>query len=363
MAEIRLERLRKEFGGFVAVDDVDLRIADGSFFVLLGPSGCGKTTTLRMIAGLERPTSGRILLDEQDVTELRAGKRDIAFMFQLFALYPHLNVRRNIAYPLRSRGVRRREIEQRVREAARLLGIEHLLGRRIRGLSGGDQQRVALARALVRRPRAFLMDEPLGTLDAAFRERMCEELRALHDRIGATTVYVTHDQIEAMRMADVIAVMNGGRVEQLGPPQELYRRPGSMFVAGFIGSPAMNLIPCQLQEKDGGLVPSLSGIPLPGFSPGARVPDLVLGIRPEHISIDPDSPLSAEVVTVEYLGSRQIVLLDSPFGRFQLRAGGQVRLSVGDRVGVRFDASRAVFFDGRSGRSIHRDASTEPVHG
>src|ERR1700722_13589526 len=242
MAEIRVEKLHKAFQNFVAVQNSSFLIEDRSFFVMLGPSGCGKTTTLRMIAGLELPTDGRILLDGEDVTFKRAAQRDIAFVFQLFALYPHMNVEQNIGFPLKCQGLARRETRERVLETAKLLRIEHLLASKTSKLSGGDRQRVALGRAIVRRPKAFLMDEPLGALDAEFRHLMCGELRDLHDRISATTVYVTHDQHEAMSMADRIAVMNAGRVEQIGSPQEIYDRPASMFVADFIGSPPMNFL-------------------------------------------------------------------------------------------------------------------------
>jgi multiple sugar transport system ATP-binding protein len=235
MAEIRVENLRKSFDQFTAVQSSNFTIEDGSFFALLGPSGCGKTTTLRMIAGLELPTGGRILLDGEDVTFRRAAARDIAFVFQLFALYPHMNVEQNIGFPLKCQGMPRREIRERVGETARLLRIEDLLQSKTSKLSGGDRQRVALGRAMVRRPKAFLMDEPLGALDAEFRHLMCGELRDLHDRISATTIYVTHDQIEAMSMADQIAVMNAGRIEQIGTPQEIYDWPASIFVADFIG--------------------------------------------------------------------------------------------------------------------------------
>src|SRR6185436_3905370 len=251
MAEIRVEKLHKSFGDHVAVRELDLTIPDGDFFCLLGPSGCGKTTTLRMIAGLELPTSGRIHLGGQDVTFQRAGLRDIAFVFQLFALYPHLNVRRNIGYPLRCQGMARSQVRRRVEETARILRITHLLDHPVSGLSSGDRQRVALGRAIVREPAAFMLDEPLGALDAEFRELMCDELRALHDRLGATTVYVTHDQIEAMAMADTIALMNDGRLEQLGPPQELYDRPTSLFAAGFLGSPPMNFLPLRGRVQPG----------------------------------------------------------------------------------------------------------------
>src|ERR1700741_3258119 len=243
MAEILVENLHKAFGSFVAVQDSSFMVANGEFFCLLGPSGCGKTTTLRMIAGLELPSAGSISLGGEDVTFRRAAERDIAFVFQLFALYPHMTVRANIGFPLKCQGMSRAEIRAGVEEAARILRITHLLGRSVSGLSSGDRQRVALGRAIVREPAAFMLGEPLGALDAEFRELMCDELRALHDRLHATTVYVTHDQLEAMAMADVIALMNDGVVEQLAPPQEIYDRPASIFAAGFIGSPPMNFIP------------------------------------------------------------------------------------------------------------------------
>src|SRR3954465_2061713 len=235
MAQIRVEHLRKQFSDFVAVQDSTLTVADGEFFVMLGPSGCGKTTTLRMIAGLELPTSGRIHLGGEDVTFNRAAARDIAFVFQLFALYPPMNVRRNIAFPLKCAGLGGTEIRARVEETARFLRIDHLLDQPVSRLAGGDRQRVALGRCIGRRPTAFLLDEPLGTLDTEFRDIMVRELRELHNRIDATTVYVTHDQLEAMAMADKIAVMNHGTIEQFGKPQDIYDRPATMFVADFIG--------------------------------------------------------------------------------------------------------------------------------
>src|SRR6266478_8030881 len=242
MAQIRVEALNKSFGAFHAVKDASFTVEDGQFLCLLGPSGCGKTTTLRRIAGLELPTSGTIRLGADDVTFRRASARDIAFVFQLFALYPHMNFRANIGFPLKCDGRPRAEIRRRVEETARILRITRLLDNPVSGLSSGDRQRVALGRAIVRQPKAFLMDEPLGALDAEFRHVMCGELRALHDRLGATTMYVTHDQLEAMSMGDKIAVMNDGAVEQLGTPREIYDRPASMFVADFIGSPPMNFV-------------------------------------------------------------------------------------------------------------------------
>ena len=224
MATIKIENLQKSFADFTAVKNSNLTINNKEFFVLLGPSGCGKTTTLRMIAGLELPTSGKIYLDQDEVSLLRASERDIAFVFQLFALYPHMNVKNNLAFPLKMQKYSRAEIKERVMEAAKLLRIDNILDSKISSLAGGDRQRVALGRALVRRPKAFLMDEPLGTLDAEFRELMCLELRKLHDDIGATTVYVTHDQQEAMSMADRIAVMNEGEVLQADSPKVIYNK-------------------------------------------------------------------------------------------------------------------------------------------
>src|SRR3954463_8094539 len=304
MAQVKVDNLQKAFGDFVAVKGSSFTVEDGEFFVMLGPSGCGKTTTLRMIAGLELPTGGEILLGGEDVTFKRASQRDIAFVFQLFALYPHMNVRSNIAFPLRSQRMPRADIARRVDEAARILRIGHLLDRPVSGLSSGDRQRVALGRAIVREPKAFLMEEPLGALDAEFRHVMCGELRALHDRLKATTVFVTHDQLEAMSMADKIAVMNRGVVEQLGTPQEIYDRPATMFVADFIGSPAMNFI-----RFDGRLAAGANRVRIDGAE--IRVPELhedadggelVLGVRPEQVMLTAEGGLRGEVFGAEYLG-------------------------------------------------------------
>ena len=292
MAEIRVENLRKEFSGFTAVQDSSFIVEDGEFFVMLGPSGCGKTTTLRMIAGLELPTSGRILLDGEDVTMKRARERDIAFVFQLFALYPHMNVRKNIGFPLLAQGMARSEIRERVEEMAKLLRIDHLLDKSVSGLAGGDRQRVALGRAIVRRPMCFLMDEPLGTLDAEFRDLMVHELRELHNRIDATTVYVTHDQMEAMSMADKIAVMNHGIIEQFGTPREIYDRPRTMYVADFMGSPPMNFLSFHAGLETRGVDASRSTARRSPSRRSARTRapgDLALGVRPEHVRLDDSS--------------------------------------------------------------------------
>ena len=353
MAEIRVERLHKAFQNFVAVQNSNFVVEDRSFFVMLGPSGCGKTTTLRMIAGLELPTDGRILLDGEDVTFKRAAERDIAFVFQLFALYPHMSVAGNIGFPLKCEGVARADIRERVKETARLLRIEPLLNRGVSRLSGGDRQRVALGRAIIRRPKAFMMDEPLGALDAEFRRLMCEELRDLHDRIGATTVYVTHDQLEAMSMADQIAVMNHGVVEQIGKPQEIYDRPATMFVADFIGSPPMNLLPFEGSLRRGdtrvALYDAEVDVPEIGedVSPGA----LTLGVRPEHVTLSDSAAIRGRVFAVEYLGTNQIVTIDIDRAKLKARLPARTAAVVGENVGVSFRAKSLVIFNTTTGRA------------
>ena len=355
MAEIRVERLHKEFADFVAVKDSSFVVRDGEFFCLLGPSGCGKTTTLRMIAGLELPTSGRIFLGDEDVSFKRASARDIAFVFQMFALYPHLNVRRNIAFPLVSQGMPRAQIERAVEQAARTLQITELLDRPVSALTSGDRQRVALGRAIVREPLAFLMDEPLGALDSEFREVMCHELRALHDRLQATTVYVTHDQNEAMSMADTIAVMNRGVIEQLGAPLEVYERPASVFVADFIGAPAMNFLPFHAALAQGAdqLALGPAQIRVPALREAVSARPLLCGVRPEHVRLDDGSALRAEVLGTEYLGTSRIVTLATPDGA-TLRAKVDVTSPAqrGDHVGLAFDSAAISLFDKDSGRAL-----------
>ncbi len=353
MAEIVIRNLRKEFGAFVAVKESSFTIADGEFFMLLGPSGCGKTTTLRMIAGLELPTSGEIFIGGEEVSQKPASQRDIAMVFQMFALYPHMNVRRNISYPLVSQGMAADKVRAKVAEVARILGIEDILDRPVGGLSGGDRQRVALARAIVREPAAFMMDEPLGALDAEFREHMAEELRALHDRMGATTVYVTHDQLEAMQMGDKIVVMNHGAVEQFGRPQEIYDRPATMFVADFIGSPPMNFL-----RFDGRLAAGTATVrmadtdhAIPRLA-GAVAGKAVFGVRPEHVHLSDAAPYRARVVATEYLGTTQIITLDTPNGQVKARApAGQVARS-GETAGLSFDPRTITIFDEATGRAV-----------
>jgi multiple sugar transport system ATP-binding protein len=359
MAEIRVENLHKAFSDFVAVRDSTFTIHTGEFFCLLGPSGCGKTTTLRMIAGLELPTSGRIRLDGDDVTFLRAAQRDIAFVFQLFALYPHMNVRGNIGFPLKSQGMGRAETRDRVNRTAEILRISHLLDSKVSGLSSGDRQRVALGRAIVRQPKAFLMDEPLGALDTEFRHVMTGELRALHDRLRTTTIYVTHDQLEAMAMADKIAVMNKGVIEQLGTPREIYDHPASIFVADFIGSPPMNFLGFHDSIVRGGAKVRLgeTEIATPRALEALSARDLVLGVRPEQIRFA-DEGLRGVVFGAEYLGTTQIVTLTTPHGALRARVPADVPVRVGESLGLNFRPDKLSLFDKQSGRAI----AMEPAH-
>src|SRR6266536_1220106 len=287
MAVVETRVLRKTFGDVAAVDGIDLRTEEGEYLVLLGPSGCGKTTLLRMIAGLERPTEGEVLIGERVVNDLPPRARRIAMVFQSYALYPHKTVRANIAFPLAARGVDKDEQEKKIHWAAGLLGIEELLGQKPRQLSGGERQRVALARALVREPQVFLLDEPLSNLDAKLRALAREELKEFQRRVGTTTIYVTHDQVEAMGLGDRIAVLEKGRVQQVGTPEEIYHHPANTFVATFVGSPPMNLL-----EHDGALV---------GFRPEHFLPEGLVSEREGRV------PFEYQVDRVEYLGSDRML--------------------------------------------------------
>ncbi len=362
MAQIVIKSLRKEFGAFTAVQSSSFTVEDGEFFMLLGPSGCGKTTTLRMIAGLDLPTAGEIYIDGCEVSQKPASQRDIAFVFQMFALYPHMNVRKNISYPLVSQGMKRDQVRAKVNEVAEILGITALLEKPVGGLSGGDRQRVALGRAIVRDPACFLMDEPLGALDAEFREHMALELRALHDRMGATTVYVTHDQLEAMQMGDKIVVMDHGVVEQFGRPQEIYDWPATTFVARFIGSPAMNLLTFDGMVGNGSTSVALSGTPVavPELISGASGA-LTLGVRPEHVRLDDGAPFRGRIVASEYLGTTQIVSLDSAHGPVKARIGSDVAVKVGDLTGMAFDP-RSITLFADNGRALISTANQKVLH-
>ncbi|PWK76844.1 ABC transporter ATP-binding protein [Aminobacter sp. AP02] len=358
MAQIRIQNVRKEFGAFTAVRSSSFTIEDGEFFMLLGPSGCGKTTTLRMMAGLELPTSGEVFIDGEEVGMKPASQRDIAFVFQMFALYPHMNVRKNISYPLVSQGMKREDVRTRVQAVARILKIEHILDKPVGGLSGGDRQRVALGRAIVRRPKAFFMDEPLGALDAEFREHMAEELRALHNRMGATTVYVTHDQLEAMQMGDKIVVMNHGVVEQFGRPQQIYDWPATKFVAQFIGSPPMNFLDFEGMIGIGGDSIDLGGIKVKvPVSREGRAGRLVLGVRPEHVTFRDDSAYRGRVRAVEYLGTTQIVTLATGHGDLKARIPSGHAIREDETIGLDFDARTLSLFDAENGKALLSEAN------
>ena len=358
MAQIKIKNLCKDFGSFNAVKSSTFTIEDGEFFMLLGPSGCGKTTTLRMMAGLELPTSGEIYIDGEEVGQKPASKRDIAFVFQLFALYPHMNVGKNISYPLFSQGMPKDQVKKRVAEVAEILGITDILNRPVSGLSGGDRQRVALGRAIVREPKAFLMDEPLGALDAEFREHMSEELRALHNRMGATTVYVTHDQLEAMQMGDKIVVMNHGSVEQFGKPQEIYDWPATLFVANFLGSPAMNFLRFEgmLGTNKSSVEMNGTDFKIPTALEGAKG-KLALGVRPEHITFSDKAPYRGEVLATEYLGTTQIVTLSTPNGDLKVRTSASGKIKVGEKMGLNFDLRTITIFNAENGKALLSNAN------
>ncbi len=360
MATIELRQVEKRFGEVPAVKPMDLTIQDGEFVVLLGPSGCGKTTTLRMISGLEAVSGGEIWLNGRDVTWAHPSERDIAFVFQFFALYSHLSVRANIAFPLQAQGESRETINRRVAEVAQLLQIEDILHLRPAALSGGDQQRVALARALVRRPAAFLMDEPLGALDADFRETMRAEIKRLHIDQHATTVYVTHDQIEAMAMGDRIVVMSDALVQQVGTPGTIYHDPANLFVATFIGSPGMNLVP---GHYAGGAVtlPDCGAYPVPpewvpalGRALGGEG-EVILGFRPEAATVSANGLLPATVYASDLHGAYTMLHLDVCETIIHVRGSRQESYPL-DSV-VRFDLDPAMvrFFDPKTGLAIRRE--------
>ena len=364
MAQVVIRNLNKRFDEVHAVKDVNLDIRDKEFVVFVGPSGCGKTTTLRMIAGLESVTSGQILIGDRVVNELPPMDRDIAMVFQNYALYPHMSVYDNMAFGLKMRKFGKEDIRRRVQEAAEILGIEGLLHRKPRQLSGGQRQRVALGRAIVRHPQVFLFDEPLSNLDAKLRVQMRVELRKLHERLGTTAVYVTHDQVEAMTLGDRVVVMRDGRVQQVGEPLELYNRPANRFVAGFLGSPAMNFATVRIVAEDGGDLWAVNEglrIRVPGAAAG-RVgrhagQEVTLGIRPEDLRIAADDEaegltFEAVVEVVERLGSETLLDLrvgkDSMVAAVEPSAPARVR----DRLRLAMNPDRLHFFDLRTEEAI-----------
>ncbi|QNA91606.1 MULTISPECIES: ABC transporter ATP-binding protein [unclassified Microbacterium] len=359
MGTIQLRGIGRSFKSTAAVRDITLTVDDGDFLVLLGPSGCGKTTLLRMIAGLLEPTAGRILLDGDDITELASKKRDLAMVFQSYALYPHLSVRKNLAFPLRVQKLAKDEVERRVREVAVSLEIDQYLDRKPKELSGGQRQRVAVGRALVRNPKAFLMDEPLSNLDAKLRTQTRQELTALHRRLGATFVYVTHDQVEAMTMATKIAVLNAGRVEQYGTPEQVYDRPESVFVAGFLGSPAMNLLDARVTADAGRITVSAEGVAGDLWAGDSTPLDVVLGFRPEHLQIvdaasaaAPGVSVAVTVDIVENLGGEQILTCLTGAGRVHMRTSRDVRVAGGDELTLHVASEHVHLFDRSTGRRL-----------
>jgi len=358
MAQVLLDNVRKVYeNGFVAVHGASFTVADGEFVVLVGPSGCGKSTTLRMMAGLEDISSGTLRIGDRVVNNVPPKERDIAMVFQNYALYPHLSVFENMAFGLRLRKAPAKEIDERVREAGRLLGLDDILESKPRVLSGGQRQRVALGRAIVRKPQVFLFDEPLSNLDARLRVQTRTEISRLHRRLAATTVYVTHDQVEAMTMGDRIVVMNEGLVLQVAPPLELYARPANRFVAGFIGSPAMNFIDGELQPSGGGAVFEAAGdlrLPAPAGAPaGARA--ATLGVRPEaiHVADGPgDRVVEMTIEAIEPMGNEIFVHARRGPHVVVARVPPQTLPALGEAVSFGFDLAGAHLFDVGSGERL-----------
>ncbi len=360
MAEIRLENLRKTYGRVVAIKDLSLEIRDGEFLVLLGPSGCGKTTALRSIAGLETLDVGRVVIGGRDITAMPPGRRGIAMVFQSYAVFPHMRVYDNIVFGLRMRGVPAPERSQRARETADLLQIADLLDRFPAQLSGGQRQRVAVARAIVMRPEVLLMDEPLSNLDALLRLHMRAELKRLHRELRSTTVYVTHDQVEALSLGDRIAVMRGGEVIQCDTPEVIYDRPANRFVGGFIGSPPMNFMPGVLRGHDGGVAVEVGGTLIdtrePGSPTGLPGPGNVLvGIRPEHIEVVPSFDggcIPARVVVLEPIGPQNLLTVQVGDEMLKVTTPSEYRADAGQRIWLRFNSRRIRLMDATSGVAL-----------
>ncbi|MGI9426064.1 MAG: sn-glycerol-3-phosphate import ATP-binding protein UgpC [Hyphomicrobiaceae bacterium] len=356
MATVELKDVQKRFGMTQVIHGVDLEIADGEFIVVVGPSGCGKSTLLRMVAGLETISGGEVSIDGTVVNKLEPMDRNIAMVFQNYALYPHMSVFNNMAYGLRNRRVPTADIDEKVREAADILELGGLLERKPSQLSGGQRQRVAMGRAIVRNPKVFLFDEPLSNLDAKLRVNMRLEIRKLQRRLGITTIYVTHDQVEAMTMADRLVVMNAGRAEQIGTPRDVYRKPATKFVAGFIGSPAMNFVTADLNGADGNLRTLGVELPPPNGVSVAGVDTVELGIRPEHIKIEPETgPIHLQVEAVENLGVDTIIYGRSPAHEadpIAVRIEGDRSFALDEEVRVAIDPTAMHLFDQSTGRRL-----------
>ncbi|PBB86847.1 ABC transporter ATP-binding protein [Mesorhizobium sp. WSM3876] len=361
MASVTFQSVWKRFGAATIIHDLNLQIFDGEFMVFVGPSGCGKTTTLRMLAGLETPTYGKILLDQKDVTLTPPGGRDTAMVFQSYALYPHMTVRKNLAFGPGVRGEPKADVANRVERVAQLVGLDKLLDRRPAELSGGQRQRVALARAMIRRPRLFLLDEPLSNLDAALRSHMRTEISDLQRQLGVTTVYVTHDQVEAMTMGHRIAVFDKGRILQVATPAELYRSPANKAVATFIGSPKMNVLPATAQTEGGSARFSTLGttfkLALQAFS-DALPAEVELGIRPDDLHWTKDAPsrcsqkITGTVTSIETTGSETFVLVNVAGTEINSRFPSFAPVRIGDQVDLVFDPSDLHFFDSISGVNL-----------
>jgi multiple sugar transport system ATP-binding protein len=357
---ITLQNLTKSFGATIVVDNLSLEIGDGELVVLLGPSGCGKTTTLRMLAGLEDAASGNILIDSARVNDLPPQRRDVAMVFQSYALYPHMTVAENIGYPLRVRKLDRDQIQQQVEQTAAMLEIEKLLARKPRELSGGERQRVALARAMVRHPRAFLMDEPLSNLDARLRLQMRGELKHLQHELATTTVYVTHDQAEAMTLGHRVAVMKQGRLQQFDTPLVIYNQPANQFVAEFVGNPGMNFLNGEIDFDSGtfraeGIALLLNDGQLSSWKEAATGKQVRLGIRPEDIQVSLDQRegrFQASVYVTELMGSETFVFVKLGTGKIVARAPGDFRAEVERLVWIEFNVAKAHLFDAKSGERI-----------
>ena len=362
MSKVTLDNLTKRFGKVEAVKNVNLKIKDGEFVALLGPSGCGKTTTLRCIAGLEKPNEGDIYIGERMVTNLSPPDRNVAMVFQSYALYPHMTAFDNIAFPLRIRKRPMDEIRKEVKRTAEILEISEFLGRKPGELSGGQCQRVALGRAIIRNPAVFLLDEPLANLDAKLRLSMRGELKRLQKQLGVTTIFVTHDQIEAMTMAKRIAIMNKGVIEQFGATDEIYRYPANTFVAGFIGTPAMNLMECSFVEKKGTISLALDGSTLPVASSVGRAlikkvksSDVVFGIRPEVIAIYGERKPNChetKVYVVEPLGNENLITVEMGNIYLKVRTGLSFRQEIGEKAWIVFNWNKAYFFDKKTGKAL-----------
>jgi multiple sugar transport system ATP-binding protein len=370
MAAISIKGVSKQYGSVQVLRGIDLEISDGEFIVLVGPSGCGKSTLLRLIAGLEEITTGEIRIDDRVINELAPKERDLAMVFQSYALYPHMTVRENLRFGLTLRGIPRERIETLVQGVSEKLGLTDLLARKPRELSGGQRQRVAMGRAIVREPKAFLFDEPLSNLDARLREQMRFEIRRLYHELRTTSIYVTHDQVEAMTMADRIVVMNDGIAQQIGPPQELYDDPANLFVAGFIGSPAMNLLDATLQDETGaqsGAGPvavmigreRLCAVQRPAPMPGNG--RIIAGIRPERITIGAGpQDLPAVVELIEATGIGMILHLNAHGPLLKVYTTDRAKIASGDNIRIKIDPRDVLLFDADSGRRLRAISSGAP---